>query len=71
MNTTPTVGVVVAVVAPGDVHDLVRHANVLRVSPQVLRSGHGYELHCPLLAERLVRLRETKMEKGGGGGTTG
>lgn len=55
-KTPPTVGVVVAVVAPWHVHHLVRHADVLGVGPKVFRRGHGHELHRPLLPERLVRL---------------
>lgn len=55
-KTPPTVGVVVAVVAPRHVHHLVRHADVLGVGPKVFRRGHGHELHRPLLPERLVRL---------------
>lgn len=58
-----TVGVVVAVVAPRNVHHLVGHADVLRVGPKVFRRRHGHELDRPLVAERLVRLQHRHKDK--------
>ena len=48
------IGVIVIVCAPGHLHKLVSHANVLRIDSHVLWGCHCHKCDCALIAKGLV-----------------